>query len=624
MSGNAATVLTKPAFRKIDWLERDIAVERRPDGVIILKSRIPLKRYEKHIPASLAKWAAEQPNRIWLAQRGGAAREWRKLSYGEAKRSVDALTQGILDLRLEPGRAVAILSGNSIEHALMTQAAMQARVPVAPVSPAYSLMSQDHVKLKYLFDLIKPDLVMVQDGPTFKQALNALDLDGVTVVHVARPCDGIERVAFADLVATPVTKDVEDSIAAITSDTVGKLLFTSGSTGMPKAVINTQEMMCANAAMMMQARPRDPNDPQATYLDWMPWNHTMGGNALFNPVLTEGGTLYIDEGRPMPGMIDETLRNLREISPTYYANVPAGYAALAAAMEKDDALCRSFFKNLGLMAYGGARLPDDLYERMQALAVRTTGGRIVVYTRWGSTETVPASTATYWDTERVGLIGLPFPGVELKMVPAGSKYELRLRGVNVTPGYFGRPDLTQAAFDEEGFYCIGDAGVFVDPEDPVQGINFAGRVVEDFKLTTGTFVHVGSLRTEPIAAATPVVQDALVTGQDRPFVGLLAWPNLHACRQITGDPDASYEDVVKHPDVLACLKGGLQAHNKSTEGASSMRIARAMLMTEPASIDGNELTDKGYINQRAGLERRAALVERLYADHPGEDVIILN
>jgi feruloyl-CoA synthase len=624
MSGNAAAVLTKPAFRKIEWLERDIAVERRPNGVIILKSRIPLKAYEKHIPASLAKWAKEVPERTWLAQRGGADRQWRKLSYGEAKRTVDALTQGLLNLKLEPGRPVAILSGNSIEHALMTMAAMQARFPAAPVSPAYSLMSHDHVKLKYLFDLIKPAVVMVQDGPTFEKALKALDLDGVTVVHAAGPCDGIKSIAFADLAATPATKDVEDSIAKITPDTVGKLLFTSGSTGMPKAVINTQEMMCANAAMMMQVRPRDPNAPQATYLDWMPWNHTMGGNALFNPVLTEGGTLYIDDGRPMPGMIDETLRNLREISPTYYANVPAGYAALAAAMEKDDALCRSFFKNLGLMAYGGARLPDDLYDRMQALAVRATGERIVFYTGWGATETAPTSTGTYWDTERVGLIGLPFPGVELKMVPVGTKYELRLRGINVTPGYYRQAELTKAVFDEEGFYRIGDAGVFVDPQDPLQGIIFAGRVVEDFKLTTGTFVHVSSLRTDAIAAATPVVQDALVTGQDRPFVGLLAWPNLHACRQIVGNPDASYEDIVRHPDVLACLKRGLQAHNKSTEGASSMRIARAMLMTEPASIDGNELTDKGYINQRAGLDRRAALVERLYAHHPGEDVIILN
>jgi feruloyl-CoA synthase len=317
------------------------------------------------------------------------------------------------------------------------------------------------------------------------------------------------------------------------------------------------------------------------------------------------------------------LRNLKEISPTYYANVPAGYAALAAAMEKDDALARSFFKNLGLLAYGGARLPDDLYERIQALAIRATGERFVFYTGWGSTETAPTSTGTYWDTERVGLIGLPFPGVELKMVPIGDKYELRLRGVNVTPGYYGRPDLSEAAFDEEGFYKIGDAGVFVDPNDPVQGIIFAGRVVEDFKLMTGTFVHVGSLRTDAIAAATPVIHDALVAGQDRAYIGLLAWPNLHACRQIVGNPDASYEEVVKHPAVLECLRNGLQAHNAEVEGASSMRIARVTLMTEPPSIDGNELTDKGYINQRAGLERRAALVERLYAEHPDPDVMVL-
>jgi len=622
MSGSAATVMTKPAFRKVEWLARDIDVARRGDGTVVLKSRIPLQAYETHIPASLAKWAKEAPERIWLAQRGGPNREWRKVSYGEAKRTVDALTQGLLDLELEE-RPVTILSGNSIEHALMTQAAMQARSPAAPVSPAYSLMSHDHVKLKYLFDLIQPAVVMVQDGPTFEKALKALDLAGVTVVHVARPCDGIKSVSFAELATTPVTADVAASIAKITPDTVGKLLFTSGSTGMPKAVINTQEMMCANAAMMMQVRPRSPDGPISTMLDWMPWNYTMGGSAAFHPILVDGGTLYIDDGRPMPGQFEETLRNLREISPTYYANVPAGYAALAAAMEKDEALCRSFFKSLSIMAYGGARLPDDLYDRMQALAVKTTGERIVFYTGWGSTETAPTSTGTYWDTERVGLIGLPFPGVELKMVPCGSKYELRLRGVNVTPGYFGQPELTKKMFDEEGFYCIGDAGIFVDDTDPVKGIIFAGRVVEDFKLTTGTFVHVGSLRTDTIAAATPVVHDALVAGQDRAFIGLLAWPNLHACRQLVGNPDLSFEDAVKHPDVIACFRRGLETHNRECEGASSRIIARAMLMAEPPSIDGNELTDKGYINQRAGLERRAALVERLYADRPDQDVIIL-
>lgn len=623
MDGNAAAVLEKPAFRTVDWLTRDIAVDRRGDGAIVMTSRIPLQPYEPHIPASLAKWARLAPERIWLAQRAGPERQWRRISYGEARCTVDALTQALLNLGLEEGRPVTILSGNSIEHALLTQAAMQARLPAAPVSPAYSLMSHDHAKLRYLFDLIKPAVVMVQDGPTFAKALQALPLDGVTVIHVARPCDGIASVSFAELAATPVTKAVEESIARITPDTVGKLLFTSGSTGMPKAVINTQRMMCANAAMMMQVRPRGADAPISTVLDWMPWNHTMGGNALFNPLLIEGGTLYIDDGRPLPGQFEETIRNLREVSPTYYANVPAGYAALAAAMERDDVLCRSFFKDLGIMAYGGARLPDDLYDRMQALAVKTTGERIVFYTGWGSTETGPTSTGTYWNTERVGLIGLPFPGVELKLVPTGSKYELRLRGANVMPGYFGQPELTKKAFDEEGFYCIGDAGVFVDPDDPVQGIIFAGRVVEDFKLTTGTFVHVGSLRTDAIAAATPAIHDALVTGQDRGYVGLLAWPNLHACRQLVGDADASFEDVVRHPAVIDCVRRGLQAHNAACEGATSRRIGRALLMVEPPSIDGHELTDKGYINQRAGLERRATLVERLYADPPASDVIVL-
>jgi feruloyl-CoA synthase len=623
MDGSAAKILDKPPFRKVNWMARDIAVERRPDGVIVLKSRIPLKEHLPHIPAALAKWAAERPDHTWLAQRRGETREWHRVSYGDAKRTVDALTQALLDMNLPEGTPVALLSGNSIEHALMTQAAMQARLPAAPVSPAYSLMSQDHAKLTYLFELIKPGVVFVQDGPTFARALAALDLTGIKVIHVARPADGVPSAAYADLAATKVTEAVAQSIAKIAPDTIGKLLFTSGSTGMPKAVINTQRMMCANAAMMMQVRPRDPNGPLPVFLDWMPWNHTMGGNALFNPALIEGGTLYIDDGRPVPGQFEETLRNLREISPTYYANAPVGYAVLAAAMEKDDALCRSFFRNLGIMGYGGARLPDDLYDRMQALAVRATGERIVFYTGWGSTETGPTSTGTYWDTERVGLIGLPFPGVELKMVPTGPKYELRLRGINVTPGYYNQPELTAKVFDEEGFYCIGDAGVFVDPDDPSQGLIFAGRVVEDFKLFTGTFVQVGPLRTDAIAAASPVIHDALVTGQDRAYVGLLAWPNLHACRQLIGDSDAGFADVVKHPAVIDCVRKGLEAHNASVKGASSLRIGRVMLMVEPPSIDGNELTDKGYINQRAGLDRRATLVERLYADPPADDVIVL-
>ena len=624
MPATASPDIAHAPFRKVHWGERDIAVERRPDGVVVLRSRLPLKDIEPHLPASLARWAAQKPDATWLAQRRGPQRDWLRLTWAEAKRQVDGLTQALLDLKLEPGRVVTILSGNSIEHALFTMAAMQARLAAAPISPAYSLMSQDHAKLKFLFDLVKPAVVLVQDGPTFQRALDALPLAGVHLVHVDRAPERHPSRAFAELAATPVTAAVEASIARITGDTIGKLLFTSGSTGMPKAVINTQRMMCANVAQMQQVR-RHIDGIEPVYLDWMPWNHTMGGNALFNPVLTEGGTLYIDDGRPLPGQIEETLRNLREVKPTYYANVPAGYAALAAAMEKDEDLCRAFFQNLRLMAYGGARLPDDLYERMQALAVKTTGERIVFYTGWGSTETAPTSTGTYWETERVGLIGLPFPGVELKMVPVtGDKYELRLKGINVMPGYYGRPDLTAAAFDDEGFYKIGDAGTFVDPADPAKGLWFAGRVAEDFKLTTGTFVHVGPLRTNAIAAATPVLLDALVTGQDRPYIGLLCWPNLHACRQIVGHPEATFEQVIQDPRVIAALRKGLAAHNAEGQGASSLKVARALLMAEPPSIDGNELTDKGYINQRAGLERRAALVDRLYADPPAADVIVLD
>ena len=622
-----------PPFRKVNWLPRDIAAERRADGSIVLASRFALEPYAPHLSSMLAGWAESRPDQPWLAQRKGPDRHWRRLSYGEAKQQVDNLTQGLLDLGLPDGRPVAILSGNSIEHALMTQAAMQARLPVAPISPAYSLLSQDHAKLKYLFALVQPALVLVQDGVQFQQALDALNLGGIPVVYVDRAPAGIDAIAFESLARTPATAAVAASIARISPDTVGKLLFTSGSTGMPKAVINTQRMMCANVAQARQARNSASDQPMVV-LDWMPWNHTMGGNALFNAVLSDGGTLFIDDGRPVPGQFDETLRNLREVSPTYYANAPSGYAALAAAMEKDAALCRSFFKNLDLMAYGGARLPDDLYLRMQALAVQTVGYRIVFYTGWGSTETAPTSTGTYWETDRVGLIGLPFPGVELKMVPTASsgpsakfakdaKYELRLRGVNVTPGYHGQPELTAAAFDDEGFYKIGDAGSFVDPDDPSQGLVFAGRVTEEFKLTTGTFVHVGELRTDCIAACSPVLLDALVSGQDRPWVGLLAWPNLAACRLLIGQPDAGFEQLAAHPAVRKRVAEGLSRHNVSAVGASSRQIARVLLLTEPPSIDGNELTDKGYINQRAGLERRADLVQRLYAEPPADDVIVL-
>ncbi len=612
-----------PPFKKLNWLRRDIELIRRADGSMVMHSRVPLAPCVPHIPSLLRKWAAERPQQTWLAQRRGAEGAWLELSYAQARQTVDALTQALLGRGLGPQRPVAILSGNSIEHALMTMAAMQAGAPAAPVSPAYSLMSQDHAKLRYIFELIRPGLVMVQDGPTFAKALAALDLRDVTLVHVQRAPEGLPSVAYAELAATPVTPEVDAALARLNPDSIGKLLFTSGSTGMPKAVINTQRMMCANLAMAMQTRQPAADDMPPVYLDWLPWNHTMGGNATFHTLLGHGGTLYIDEGRPLPGQFESTLRNLREVSPTTFSNVPAGYAMLATALEQDEELARKFFARLNLLSYGGATLSDDLYRRMQALAVKHTGRRIVFFTGWGSTETAPTATSTYWETERVGLIGLPHPGVELKLVPAGPKYELRLRGPIVTPGYHRQPELTQAAFDDEGFYKIGDAGTFVDPDDPSQGLIFAGRVVEDFKLESGTFVHVGTLRVAAIAAASPVLQDALVAGQDKAYVALLAWPNLLACRQLTGKADASLEELMDDATVRRQVREGLSGLNAKATG-SSQRVERVLLMSEPPSIDGNELTDKGYINQRAGLERRADLVERLYAAKPDSDVIILN
>lgn len=616
--------VTQAPFKPIDFLSRDVSAERRADGTIVLQSNHRLKPYEKHVPAFLARWAAEAPDRVWLAQRRGPDREWLKVTYAEAKKQVDAVTQALLDRGFGPDKPVMILSSNSIQFALLTMAAMQARAPVAPVSPAYSVMSQDHAKLRYVFDLIKPGLIFVQNGEIYARALAALDLDGVLLVHVDKAPPRMQSLPWSELTATPPTAAVAASIERIEPKTTGKFLFTSGSTGMPKAVINTQEMMCANLAMGQMSRTRKASDPPAVMLDWLPWNHTMGGNATFQGNLADGGTTYIDDGKPLPGLFEETLRNLREVSPTYFANVPAGYAMLATALENDDALAKRFFKNLNSLAYGGATLPDDLYQRMEALAVKYTGYRLPFVTGWGSTETSPTATTVHWASERVGLVGLPYPGVQLKMVPTGEegRYELRLKSVIVTPGYHKQPDLTAQMLDEEGFYKIGDAGRFVDAKDPSLGLIFDGRVVEDFKLTSGTFVLVGTLRTAAIAAASPVLQDAVVCGQDREYVGLLGFPNIAACRQLAADSEArlTTAELLAHPAVVGTLKAGLARMN-AEGGGSSMQARRILLMAEPPSVDGNEMTDKGYINQRATLERRKALVEKLYAG--GEGVIVI-
>jgi len=387
---------------------------------------------------------------------------------------------------------------------------------------------------------------------------------------------------------------------------------------MPKGVINTHDMLCANQQMSTQMRPEGPRMPPVL-LDWLPWNHTYGGNAIFHGVIRNQGTLYIDAGRPQPGMFEATLHNLQDVSPTNYYSVPVGYAMLVPAMERDADLCRKFFAELEFATYAGAVLPEDLWHRLQALARDTTGRRVLILTGWGATETAPSITNLTWELDKPGVIGLPLPGAEVKMVPAGGKMEMRVRGPMVFPGYLKRPDLTEAAFDEEGFYKIGDAGALADPDDPTKGIHFDGRVVEDFKLTTGTWVHVGGIRVAAIAAASPVIQDALVAGHDRDFVSLLAWPNIAACRRLAGEelaPDA----LIRHPAVVAALRDGLKTHNAVNRG-SSMRVRRVILLAEPPSLDVGEITDKGYINQLTGLEHRADSVARLYQEPAGEGVI---
>jgi feruloyl-CoA synthase len=517
-----------------------------------------------------------------------------------------------------------ILSGNSIDHALLTCGAYVAGVPAVPVSVAYSLMSQDHDKLRHIFDLIRPRAIYAAGGKAFAKALAALDLGDTEIMVGNDPAEGMHTALLADLSATAPGPAVERAFARVGPDTVAKVLFTSGSTGMPKGVINTHRMMCSNMMMAEQTWPfvklRRP-----VLVDWLPWNHTFGGNHNINLALWHGGTLYIDAGRPAPGLIEHTVRNLSEISPTIYFNVPAGYSMLLPYLEKDERLAKNFFAELQLIFYAGSALSQDLWDRLEALSIRITGRRTPIISSWGSTETAPIATAGHRLIERAGVIGLPPPGVTLKFVPSGDKYEIRVRGPNVFPGYWGRPDLTRDAFDEDGFYRIGDAAKLLDPNDPAQGIVFDGRVAEDFKLSTGTWVHAGGLRIAALAAAAPVLQDAVVTGHDRDMVGLLAWPSLAGMKQVCADASLHGDParLIAAPAVREHVRKGIAAHNAGQIG-SSMKIRRILLMAEPASIDANEITDKGYINQRATLQRRRALVERLYAEPPPSDVIVVD
>ncbi len=586
-------------------------VEERADGGCVLRSPQALAPYARRVGDWLTRWAAQAPSQTFLAERSGVGLDapWRRVTYGEADGAVRAIAQGLVDLGGAPDRPVLLLSENGVDLALVQLAAMHAGIPAAPVSPAYALASRDFAKLREIAAVVGPGVVFANDPALYAPAIAATLPDAPLVAsaagaRVAHTVDELRRSA-----PSPALARANGSVGP---ETIAKILFTSGSTGTPKGVVNTHRMLCSNQQAILQMWPLLALRPPVV-VDWLPWSHTFGGNHNFNMVLASGGTLYIDRGKPAPGRFDETIANLRDVSPTLYFNVPRGFERLAAALEEDAALAAHFFAELDLLFYAAAALPQSTWTRLERLAARHRPERRVPFvSAWGSTETSPVVTSVHFPIDRAGVIGLPAPGCELKLAPvagAEGKLEMRVRGPNVTPGYWERGGgVRPIALDDEGFLPTGDAGKLEDPSDPARGVVFDGRTAENFKLSSGTWVAVGELRVRAISACAPHLQDAVVAGHDREQVTLLLFV---APTSLAGD------------ELRERLAAALHAHNEAHPG-SSTRVARAVVLDEPPSIDAGEITDKGYINQRAVLTRRAAFVERLYAAVPDEGVLVLD
>jgi feruloyl-CoA synthase len=612
MSNPAPTVTTPAAapLRPVRLGKLDVVLEKGADGVMHIRAAQPLGKYHRKLSDALEHWAKTAPERTFIAQRNSQG-DWRKLSYAQVLSDVRRIGAALLRRGLSPDKPIVVLSGNDIEHALLGLAATYAGIPYAPISPAYSLMSSDFGKLRMIIELLTPGLVFVNDGGPFARALHAAVPDETELVVARNPPGDRKTTLFSDLLGAPDDASINAAHDAVTPDTIVKFLFTSGSTGSPKAVINTHRMLCSNQAMLASGFAFVTDEPPVV-VDWLPWSHTFGSNHNFNMVLTYGGSLYIDEGNPTPPGVPKTVRNLREIAPTIYFNVPKGYEALVAHFRADETLRRNFFSRLKVLFYAGAGLNQTTWDELTQLAVETTGERIIFLSSLGSTETSPLALACSWDFDRPGNIGVPTPGVELKLVPNEGKLEARLRGPHITPGYWRQHALTRDAFDEAGFYKIGDALKFVDPNDPGKGLLFDGRIAEDFKLSTGTWVSVGPLRARFIDHFAPYVRDVVFAGADRDFIAALVFPDIEACRKLAGlSPDASASDIVGAPSLRQKFAELLRKLATLSPG-SSTRIARAILMADLPSMDRSEMTDKGSINQRAVLRNRASLVDELY------------
>lgn len=588
-------------------------VETRADGCTVLRSTEALQPYPERLSDCLEHWAREAPQRSFAARRDRGG-DWRQLSYAQMLQRARAIGQALVARGLSAERPLAVLSGNDLEHLSLYLGAMWVGVPVVPVSPAYSLVSQDYGRLRHALACTTPGLVYAADA-AWAPAIAATVGADVEVVLGSGSLEGRATTPLAALLATAPGAEAEAAHARVGPDTIVKFLFTSGSTKLPKAVVNTQRMLCANQQMIRQCFAFLADAPPVL-VDWLPWNHTFGGNHNIGIVLYNGGTLYIDDGKPTAAGIGQTLRNLREIAPTVYFNVPKGFEEIAAAMTGDAELRARLYSRVQAFMFAGAGLSQAVWDQLDELAERTVGERIPVYSGLGMTETAPSCTFALGTAVRSGHIGLPAPGVEVKLVPLGAgadaKVEIRFRGPNVTPGYWRAPAQTAEAFDDEGWYCTGDAVRWVDPADPQQGLRFDGRVAEDFKLSSGTFVSVGPLRARIIAAGAPCVYDAVITGIDRDDIGMLVFPRLDECRQLAALPaHLPAPEVLHHPVVREFFQRLLDRLWAEGTGSAS-RVARAHVLAEPPSIDHGEITDKGSINQRAVLQRRAALVEALH------------
>lgn len=580
----------------------------RGDGIVHFRLKQDLEPAPEKLTQKLVEWAEKEPNRTFLARRDKTG-IWQKLSYAEALSKVKAIAQYLLNLNFTSEETIVILSENSIEHALLALAAIHIGIPYSPISPPYSLISQDFGKLKHCLELMTPKVIFAQNGTQYKKALElARSLCPDAQIIIAEEGTGID---FAHLLATKPTSDVETAYAKVGADTVAKVLFTSGSTGLPKGVINTQQMWCTNLQQITQVFPFMSAAPPV-FIDWLPWNHTFGGNHNFGLALYNGGALYIDDGKPTLQAIETTIQNLREISPTAYFNVPKGFEMLIPYLEKEPDLRQNFFKNLHMLFYAGASLAQPVWNRLEELAIETIGERIPIITGLGCTESGPSAMFANWGGAFSGLLGVPVAGMDVKIVPDGDKLEARYKAPNVMKGYWRNEEATLKAFDEEGYYKTGDAVRFVDENCPDQGLLFDGRIAEDFKLSTGTWVNVGVLKAKLISAGSPIVQDVVLAGLDRDYVSAILFLNAEACRKIANlSTEIHHQEVFQHETISDYLNNFLSRFNQSATGSAN-RVEKIVVALDPPSIDLGEITDKGSLNQRIVLKHRAHLVEQLY------------